>query len=79
MRRTLSEIYETAGPIAVFVREKRKELGYTQEVLARRIGVGVRFFRELEQGKQSLRLDKVRTVVEFLGGVITVKERGPLP
>ena len=74
MRRTLDEIYASAGPIAKFVRLKRKELGYTQEVLAQRVGVGIRFLKELELGKESLRLDKVNQVVQFLGGEITVQE-----
>ena len=75
MRRTLDEIYQTAGPIAVFVRQKRKELGYTQEILAQRAGVGLRFLKELELGKKSLRLDKVNHVVEFLGGTLTVQDK----
>lgn len=74
MRRTLEEIFASVGPIAIFVRKKRKELGYTQEVLAQRVGVGVRFLKELELGKESLRLDKVNQVVQFLGGEITVKD-----
>lgn len=75
MRRTLEQIYETAGPIASFVRNRRKELGYTQEILAQRAGVGLRFLKELELGKQTVRMDKVKTIVEFLGGELTVKDR----
>ena len=74
MRRTLEEIHASAGPIAGFVRRKRKELGYTQQTLAQRVGVGTRFLKELELGKQTLRLDKVNQVVQFLGGEITVSE-----
>lgn len=36
---------------AEFIKKKRKDLGLTQEELAKRIGVGLRFIRELEQGK----------------------------
>jgi y4mF family transcriptional regulator len=75
MRRTLDEIYQTTGPIAVYVRQKRKELGYTQEVLAQRAGVGLRFLKELELGKKSLRLDKVNQIVEFLGGKLIVQDK----
>lgn len=75
MRRTLSEMNQTAGPIAIYVRNKRKELGYTQPILAERIGVGLRFLRELEQGKKSIKLDKILEVLEFLGGEIQVKDR----
>ena len=43
-----------------FVKERRKALGLTQSDLADRAGVGLRFVRELEQGKETLRLDKVK-------------------
>ena len=45
--------------IAPFVKERRKQLKLTQTELAMRAGVGLRFVRELEQGKSTLRLDKV--------------------
>jgi y4mF family transcriptional regulator len=45
----------------------RKKTGLTQEDFAKRSGVGLRFLRELEQGKPSVRLDKVNQVLEFLG------------
>lgn len=79
MRRTLQQINQTAGPIAIFVRERRKELGYTQAILAERAGVGLRFLRELELGKKNLRLDKVNQVLEFLGGEIYVRNIGSTP
>ena len=79
MRRTLDEIYETAGPIAKFVRQRRKELGYTQKTMAERVGVGLRFIKELELGKKALRLDKVNQVVEFLGGEICVQNKKVSP
>lgn len=45
--------------IAKYVKEQRKFLGLTQEEFAMRSGLGLRFVRELEQGKQTVRLDKV--------------------
>jgi len=42
-------------------------LGLTQEDLARRAGVGLRFIREMEQGKQTLRLDKINQVLALFG------------
>ena len=45
--------------IATFIKQKRKELGLTQEEFAIRSGLGLRFVRELEQGKETVRLDKV--------------------
>ena len=50
-----------------FVKDKRKALGLTQIELADRAGLGLRFIRELEQGKQTLRLDKVNQVMALFG------------
>lgn len=47
-----------------FVKGERKKNSLTQEDLARMTGVGLRFIRELEQGKPSLRMDKVNQVLE---------------
>ena len=51
--------------IAEFVRTKRKALKMTQVILADRAGVGLRFIRDLEQGKTTLRLDKVNQVLDM--------------
>lgn len=58
--------------IAEFVKERRKKLGMTQVVLADRAGVGLRFLRELEQGKTNLRLDKVNQVLQMFGNMVSV-------
>lgn len=58
--------------IAEFVKERRKMLGMTQVTLADRAGVGLRFLRDLEQGKTSLRLDKVNQVLQMFGGMVGV-------
>lgn len=50
-----------------FVKDRRKILGLTQEDLAEKAGVGLRFIRELEQGKDTLRLDKVNQVLALFG------------
>lgn len=49
------------------VKQARKEQGLTQEQLAATTGVGVRFVRELEQGKESCHIGKVFMVVAMLG------------
>ncbi len=49
------------------IRKARKEQGLTQEQLAATTGVGVRFIRELEQGKESCHIGKALTVVAMLG------------
>ena len=51
----------------LFVKEKRKLVKLTQAELAEKAGVGLRFVRELEQGKESLRIDKVNQVLRLFG------------
>lgn len=53
-----------------FVKEKRKSVNLTQPELAEKAGVGLRFVRELEQGKESLRLDKVNQVLNLFGAEV---------
>lgn len=53
--------------IIEFVRNKRKELRLTQEDLAKRAGVGLRFIRDLEQGKESLKTDTLNKVLKLFG------------
>ena len=53
--------------IGDFVKEKRKEAGLTQEEFAMRSGLGLRFVRELEQGKETVRLDKVNQALAMFG------------
>jgi y4mF family transcriptional regulator len=53
--------------IAGFVKAKRKAVKLTQPELAAKAGVGLRFIRELEQGKASLRMDKVNQVLQLFG------------
>ena len=50
-----------------FVKNRRKLLGLTQEELAEKAGVGLRFIRDLEQGKETLRMDKVNQVLALFG------------
>ncbi len=50
-----------------FVKEKRALVNLTQAELAEKAGVGLRFVRELEQGKETLRLDKVNQVLQLFG------------
>jgi len=50
-----------------FVKNRRKILGLTQEDLAKKAGVGLRFVRDLEQRKINLRMDKVNQVLSLFG------------
>lgn len=49
------------------IRELRKRAKLTQVQLAMRAGVGLRFLKELERGKPTVRSDKVRQVLDFFG------------
>lgn len=53
--------------IAEFIKQKRKETGLTQEEFAMRAGLGLRFVRELEQGKETVRMDKVNQALAMFG------------
>lgn len=57
--------------LAKYIKEKRKQYGLTQVDLSRKSGVGLRFVRELEQGKTTLRLDKVNQVLALFGAEMT--------
>lgn len=58
--------------IAQFIKDKRKNLGLTQIDLAGKAGVGLRFVRDLEQGKATLRLDKVNQILDLFGSEVGV-------
>jgi y4mF family transcriptional regulator len=53
--------------IAKYVKKQRKQLGLTQEEFAMRSGLGLRFVRELEQGKETVRMDKVNQALAMFG------------
>lgn len=53
--------------IAEFIKQNRKAAGLTQEEFALRSGLGLRFVRELEQGKSTVRLDKVNQALAMFG------------
>jgi y4mF family transcriptional regulator len=59
--------------IASFVKYQRSRLKLTQAQLSERAGVGLRFIRELEQGKETLRMDKVNQVLQLFGYALSAK------
>lgn len=68
-----------AQEIIEFVKMRRRALKMTQEDLAKRSGVGLRFVRDLEQGKKRLRMDKVNQVLALFGhelGPVKMKVEG---
>lgn len=53
--------------IGNYIKQERKKAGLTQEEFAMRSGLGLRFVRELEQGKETVRLDKVNQALAMFG------------
>ena len=53
--------------IGNYIKEERKKAGLTQEEFAMRSGLGLRFVRELEQGKETVRMYKVNQALAMFG------------
>lgn len=53
--------------VSEFVKQRRNNAKLTQPELAAKAGVGLRFLRDLEQGKPTLRMDKVNQVLQLFG------------
>ena len=51
--------------LSTTVKMLRKQYNLTQEELSLKSGVGLRFVRDLEQGKETLRLDNVNQLLDF--------------
>jgi y4mF family transcriptional regulator len=62
-----NEKIDTPSGIAAAVKALRDKAGLTQIELAKRCGVGLRFVREVEQGKATVRVDKVNEVLALFG------------
>ncbi len=60
--------------LPAFLKERRKQTKLTQQEMAAKAGVGLRFVREMEQGKETLRMDKVNLVLRLFG-----HELAPVP
>jgi y4mF family transcriptional regulator len=64
---------------SLFFKEMRKKTGLTQHQLADKAGVGLRFIRDVEQGKRSIRLDRLNIVLSLFGyhaGPVRKEEQG---
>ena len=66
------KIIQTTKDLGPMVRAIRKSQGMTQEDLAATCGVGVRFVRELEQGKDSCHMGKALGVIHMLGARLSL-------
>ncbi|MBP5983679.1 MAG: helix-turn-helix transcriptional regulator [Fluviicola sp.] len=63
---------ENLTDLSIYVKSKRKQNKLTQPELAFKAGVGLRFVRDLEQGKKTMRMDKVNDVLRLFGGELGV-------
>lgn len=61
--------------LAKQIKEMRKAAGLTQTEVSKRAAVGLRFIRELEQGKPTVRLDKVKQVLDLLGYELCIRRK----
>jgi y4mF family transcriptional regulator len=67
---------EKDNPISEFIKSQRKAASLTQKELALKAGVGLRFIRDVEQGKSSFRTDTLNRVLRLFGktlGVVDMK------
>ena len=62
---TRTDINVIMNNLSTIVKSLRKQFNMTQEELSVKSGVGLRFVRDLEQGKATLRLDKVNQLLDF--------------
>ncbi len=63
---------ENLTDLSIYVKAKRKQNKLTQPELALKAGVGLRFVRDLEQGKKTMRMDKVNDVLRLFGAALGV-------
>ena len=63
------------NPIAEFVKENRKAAGLTQEQFSLRSSLGLRFVRELEQGKETVRMDKVNVALAMFNAQTVARKK----
>ena len=61
-----------SNKIAASVKSMRKKLGLTQAEAADRAGVGLRFLREVEQGKTTVRMDKLNDLLFLFGMELSI-------
>jgi y4mF family transcriptional regulator len=63
--------------ISEFIKARRRKAGLNQMELAAKAGVGLRFIRDLEQGKSTLRMDKVNQVLALFGHELGPQRKNP--
>ena len=70
------KMIRSAAELGAEIRRKRKELGYTQSFLAEYAGISTSFLSDLENGKETIQINKLMKVVGLLGMDLYVASRG---
>ena len=65
-----------SSSFGALVKNKRKNLGYTQKYISEFTGISVSFLSDLENGKKTIELDKALRVANLLGLDVELNERG---
>ena len=65
---------ENMTQLSILIRQTRRTQGLTQEELSAVSGVGIRFIRELEHGKESCHFSKTLTILKMLGLMLYVNQ-----
>jgi y4mF family transcriptional regulator len=65
-----------AAELGAEIRRRRKELGYTQAFLAEYAGISASFLSDLENGKETVQINKLMRVVSLLGMDLMIAARG---
>ncbi len=60
---------------SVFLKQQRKQSKLTQAEMAAKAGVGLRLVREIEQGKTTMRMDKINQVLALFGAELVVNPK----
>lgn len=73
--RTLYKKPSIMNNLSAIVKQLRKQYNLTQEDLSLKSGIGLRFVRDLEQGKETLRLDKVNQLLNYFNYEMTATSK----
>lgn len=67
---TIKQLQYADYKVGEFIKKKRKMLKITQKEFAERSGLGLRFVREVEQGKETCRMDKTLQALALFGATL---------
>lgn len=65
-----------SASLGQILRERRKELGYTQAYLSDFTGLSVTFISDVERGKKTAEIEKIIKLLHILGMDLLVEKRG---